>query len=260
MNESKNSLDKLLASLNLKVHQSPVDIQLSGATKVLTEGPVQIDFLFNLPTSIRVSNEGHTVKFILNYEDGRRPIIHGGTLADETYVLDHFHFHWGRRNAYGSEHLLNGQSFPLEMHVVWYNKIFGNMNNAQSKVGGLSVAAFFFELCYNTCPHHNLSFLTKPLRRISRQGSEIELTHGELFSLGQIIGSNPWHFASYQGSLTTPPFYESVTWLVSLTPLKVRFDELQDFRSLRKEDGTMLADNFRSVQKLNNRRILLLPD
>lgn len=38
----------------------------------------------------------------------------GGGLRD-VYKFHSFHFHWGRTSAEGSEHTVDGKSFPLEV-------------------------------------------------------------------------------------------------------------------------------------------------
>ncbi len=41
------------------------------------------------------------------------------TPANEDYIVEQVHFHWGNSNdnKTGSEHLLNGQSYPLEVII-----------------------------------------------------------------------------------------------------------------------------------------------
>jgi len=40
--------------------------------------------------------------------------VSGGDLSG-TYSLVQFHFHWGKTNDKGSEHLIDGKSYPLEV-------------------------------------------------------------------------------------------------------------------------------------------------
>ena len=39
----------------------------------------------------------------------------GGSDFDESFELLQFHFHWGYNNYQGSEHLIDGEKFPLEV-------------------------------------------------------------------------------------------------------------------------------------------------
>ena len=52
-------------------------------------------------------------------------IISGGGLEGE-YKAGQFHFHWGSVGTQGSEHTLDGRSFPLEVssnNKYYYNTI-----------------------------------------------------------------------------------------------------------------------------------------
>ena len=56
------------------------------------------------------------VKFTLNEEGTVQ--VRGGGLGS-TYDLVQFHLHWGSAsNRVGSEHTINGKSFPMEVCVT----------------------------------------------------------------------------------------------------------------------------------------------
>ncbi|KAL3244240.1 hypothetical protein MRX96_018865 [Rhipicephalus microplus] len=62
----------------------------------------------------------------------------------------------------------------------------------------------------------------------------------------------------YQGSLTTPPCSQAVTFLVMTTPVPISEEQLQQVRLLRtgKDDNSsQLVDNFRPTFPLNGRRV-----
>ena len=46
---------------------------------------------------------------------GASSTISGGPLGDKTYVLDHFHFHWGSSDERGSEHTVDGKQYAAEV-------------------------------------------------------------------------------------------------------------------------------------------------
>jgi hypothetical protein len=46
----------------------------------------------------------------------RDVVLVGGGLRD-AYKLHSFHFHWGNSNGVGSEHTVDGKSFPLEVLI-----------------------------------------------------------------------------------------------------------------------------------------------
>lgn len=41
-------------------------------------------------------------------------VVEGGLSG--TYEVSHSHFHWGKANANGSEHQIDGKSFPIEVN------------------------------------------------------------------------------------------------------------------------------------------------
>ena len=61
-----------------------------------------------------------------------------------------------------------------------------------------------------------------------------------------------------QGSLTTPPCYESVTWTVFTESLKIGEAQMAQLRSLRfAETQDSLSDNFRPTKPLNSRTVFV---
>ena len=64
-------------------------------------------------------------------------------------------------------------------------------------------------------------------------------------------------FWTYDGSLTTPPLYESVIWLVLKEPIKVSNKHLQAFRDLHcgPEGSEYVHQNFRPPQPIFQRTV-----
>ncbi|XP_037537909.1 carbonic anhydrase-like [Nematolebias whitei] len=67
-------------------------------------------------------------------------------------------------------------------------------------------------------------------------------------------------FWTYEGSLTTPPLLESVTWIVLREPISVSPAQMAKFRNLlftgEGEPACCMADNFRPPQPLKGRHVL----
>lgn len=74
-----------------------------------------------------------------------KPTISGGPLRG-TYEFSQFHFHWGDNDTVGSEDLIDGRSFPMELHMVFFNKQYLDTKHAMQYSDGLCVLAFFYDV------------------------------------------------------------------------------------------------------------------
>lgn len=74
-----------------------------------------------------------------------QPTISGGPLNFE-YEFAQLHFHWGDNDTLGSEDLIDGVSYPMELHMVFYKKSYRNTRQALEHADGLTVLAFFYEV------------------------------------------------------------------------------------------------------------------
>lgn len=76
---------------------------------------------------------------------GERPYLSGGLLGD-FYEAMAVHFHWGSPQQKGSEHLLNGRRYDLEMHIVHRNTRYQSDEEARNQTDGLAVLAVLFKV------------------------------------------------------------------------------------------------------------------
>lgn len=168
----------------------------------------------------------------------------GGPL-DQEYDIAQLHFHWGATNIRGSEHLLNGKSFPLEMHIV------------HTKGDDIAVAGFFFEI--DNSDNADLQPMLDLFPNIKNSDTKIQMRNFALTKLLAGIaplGSAPTTaYTTYTGSLTTPPCTEGVKWINFLTPLKISVSQMEIFRTLLKANGKPIKYNYRGVQLLNGRAV-----
>ena len=98
--------------------QSPVNLKKQVFDKSSVNDPFVFD---NYQTNLRgakLENNGHTVQ--LNSPENVTAQISGGGLG-ATYQFAQLHFHWGNTKDVGSEHTLDGQAYPLELHLVHFN-------------------------------------------------------------------------------------------------------------------------------------------
>lgn len=58
-------------------------------------------------------------------------VANGGLSS--VYSTAQFHFHWGAENSFGSEHQIDGQSFPLEVRELTLLNLFSKRDNSYLK-------------------------------------------------------------------------------------------------------------------------------
>ncbi len=204
--------------------QSPVNILTDSAQK---DSSPEISIQFH-STVAAVENLGHTVQ--LDFQEGSTTLAGG-----KTYSSRQFHFHTP------SEHLIDGLTYPMELHIVNILKD----SNAQHSPQYL-VISYLFKM------GHENKFIQEFLKTIPREEGKEALPAGavhfeDLFTT--IPGKEPAGYYSYKGSLTTPPYSESVSWIIRKCILEASPEQIQTIEKLE-------GDNARHVQALYARKVL----
>lgn len=170
---------------------------------------------------------------------------------------------------------MNGRQYANEIHFVHYNKKYGSFDEAAASPMGLAVIGFLYEVClviFSLKNHLKILFqskvndeltdslLSNGLENVINWNDTNTLSEDESFSIKDLIGEQPFDFISYAGSLTTPPCYETVTWIVSTRILDAAQCELDAFRRLRDSSGDQMVNNFRPLQRRNGRKLFYFFD
>ncbi|XP_077503175.1 carbonic anhydrase 1-like isoform X5 [Amblyomma americanum] len=234
-------------------NQSPIDIVRSDVQQdpFLTENPLRWTYTGLQCTSLLNTGSGWRVDV-----SAPGPNLRGGPLHNN-YQMVQFHSHWGTCSETGSEHTVDGEHYAGELHLVHYNvEKYNKPSEAACSDKGLSVVAIFFK---EGKPHHELKKITDCMSKVTFKGMKCPLEQD--IDINSIIPANSSYW-TYEGSLTTPPCYESVTWIVFKEPIEVSREQFEAFRELMsyKEgggpqvatDGPILK-NFRPPQPLNGR-------
>lgn len=74
-----------------------------------------------------------------------RPYIAGGPFMSN-YVFSQLHFHWGKNDAEGSEHTIDGIHHPIEMHVVMFKGNYLTQESAMKEKDGIAVLVYLFKV------------------------------------------------------------------------------------------------------------------
>ncbi|NXI01017.1 CAH4 anhydrase, partial [Pachycephala philippinensis] len=199
-----------------------------------------------------VENNGHT-KVTLNAS----PKVGGGGLPRK-YKAVEFHLHWGvpdqPQKIPGSEHSIDGEKYPMELHVVHIREDVADVTEAKKTPDGLAVLAFFVKA---DGENKNYATLLSELENIKYQGQSAQIDPLPLSSLlppEEDLG----RYYRYEGSLTTPDCYEGVVWTIFEKPVVLSLSQLSQFSALHfgGRNSTPMMENFRPAQPLQERRVL----
>ncbi|OIP78279.1 MAG: carbonate dehydratase [Oscillatoriales cyanobacterium CG2_30_44_21] len=205
-------LSKDFELCELGKEQSPINI--SGA---VSSSPADINFDYK-PTPLEVINNGHTIE--VNYVKGSKATIEG-----HEYALLQFHFHTP------SEHYINGQASPMELHLVH-----------RDQTGHIAVVAIMLN---EGISNPIISQIWEHLPALGETNKVEDL----LVNVADLLPSKRSYF-SYSGSLTTPPCSEGVSWNIFAEPVTISNEQIEVFEQVFQVDA-------RPVQSLNNRTIQL---
>jgi carbonic anhydrase len=165
-----------------------------------------------------IIDNGHTIQVTVD---------EGSTMqvGEVTYELKQFHFHTP------SEHTVNGQHMPMEMHMVH-----------QSADEKLAVVSILFEEGEELNENFELIIANLP----DKKGDSKHLADERIALQPHVEKiSGVYH---YVGSLTTPPCSEDVQWIVVKEPVLLTKAEIEAFAS-------RIGPNNRPVQALHDRTI-----
>jgi carbonic anhydrase len=194
-------------------NQSPIDI-----TNTLDADTPAITFNYSANGS-EVIHNGHTIQ--VNFAAGSSI-----TLRGNTYQLKQFHFHSP------SENLIDGKSYPLEGHLV----------HSDDK-GNLAVIGVMFNVG-EANPVLSAVWAVMPEKAGGKNPLSAPVNAAGLLPSDQ-------DYYRFNGSLTTPPCSEGVTWIVMKQAMTASQAQINQFIGAMGHSA-----NNRPVQPVNARPIL----
>jgi carbonic anhydrase len=166
---------------------------------------------------VDILDNGHTIQ--VTYDEGSELITNG-----QNYNLAQFHFHAP------SEHTVDGKFYPMEMHLVHSNKN-----------GALAVVSVLIKE-----GEHNESFTPIFEHMPKTAGKSVHLEH-MMIDIDELLPSVDRYY-HYNGSLTTPPCSEGVSWFVLAEPVSLSAAQIKAFTAI-------INHNNRPIQALNGREV-----
>ncbi len=193
--------------------QSPINIVTDNVTKKDNLSPLVLNYG---TTNVDIINNGHTVQFNIT---GNNTL----SIEGKEYKLLQFHYHAL------SEHTVNGNHYPLEVHFV----------HKHSDTDLLVMGILFKEGVSNP-------LFAKYLANFPKEKGDF--TAEEQIELMEVIPEDLSYY-HYNGSLTTPPCSEIVTWYMLQTPLEASKEQIEEFSAI-------LNNNYRPTLPLNGRKVV----
>ena len=229
------------------MRQSPINIVTEDVEDNDDLIALELSDAWGTPFDGTFVNGAHNVQFNPDFSSATVPTT---TNHRGTYELAQFHFHWGRGNEEGSEHLVNSAAEELEIHFVH------TLQNGNDATAGdyITVVGVFAEVDPD-------AELTGPWALLNATAVR------ELDSNISVSGLNfsmlmpaELDYYYYMGSLTTPPCSEIVQWFVLKERITVPGAYLAELRQLvGPEEGDVLTFNFREPQELAGRNVYMYP-
>lgn len=178
-----------LPGLDHGLIQSPINILTKGLRSA-SRHEIEVTSIHD-DKATAVVNKGHTIE--LEFEPGTE-VTFDGKVYD--FVQAHFHT--------PSEHQIDGMTFPMEMHFVCIHK---EQNEAFPEY---FVLAIFFKMGEIN------KFIEGFIDMIPEHENDTVSLANEHVFIDDLVGPiNPdREYYHYKGSLTTPPFTETVNWLI----------------------------------------------
>ncbi len=194
------------------MEQSPID--LKNAKEAGDLMPIESKYP---KITLDVVNNGHSI--VVNYKKDNKVNFNG-----KEFKLLQFHFHSL------SEHTLNGEYFPMEIHFVH-----------KADDGSLAVIGVFIKEGKEN-PIIQKIWDNMPVEAGKNNQSSSKIDINNLFPKKR-------SYFHYTGSLTTPPCSEGVSWFVYSDHIEVSKDQVEEFVQV------MEGKNNRPVQAVNERSL-----
>lgn len=216
--------------------QSPINLERSKVTKWGKAIQLVLNKPYGTAQPFYLRNNAHTVSLAI-YPNHTSPLLIKGNkfIPNEPYYFSSLHFHWGSNDYVGSEHTINGKSYPLELHMI---------HRQQSDESKRAVLAVLFKITSKDNPA--LTPIIDNLQYVLNPSDDYTLVPGTI-NLTSLLPNKVKVFR-YQGSYTTPPCTEGVTWSVFDEFQTVSARQVMAFRSLLGSDGRPMRAVHRPVQ------------
>eukprot|EP00091_Calanus_sinicus_P019978 TRINITY_DN5238_c0_g1_i3.p1 TRINITY_DN5238_c0_g1~~TRINITY_DN5238_c0_g1_i3.p1 ORF type:complete len:296 (-),score=96.56 TRINITY_DN5238_c0_g1_i3:188-1075(-) len=214
--------------------------------------------------TLTATNTGTTVKLLAAPGTA---LLEGGPL-NVRYEFVEMHFHWGnmenKEAVAGSEHTIDSEAFPLELHMVHKNVHDPSVGEALTHENGICVLGFLFTLVKDDAdiPTIGMDALAKIVEEhLQNPNDKFGQEAMNNFSVGgdvNVANFLPLYLSEYfhyKGSLTTGGCEEAVNWVVFKTPVAIKERHLKALQSIKNAEGGKMLNNYRPTMPVHDRPV-----
>ncbi|GJQ60455.1 MAG: hypothetical protein SCALA701_32560 [Candidatus Scalindua sp.] len=220
---SRKELGAILPGLKHGLIQSPINILTKNVDHVGSRA-INVNFKDEVES---VENLGNTIQ--LNFAEGSTITAHG-----KIFHFKQMHFHTP------SEHVLDGMRFPMELHIV---------NSAVDEESGeieFLVVSILFKMGDEN------KFISEFYDLIPKEANKIHKIEPGLVRLSDLLlvtrkNESEEGLYFYKGSLTTPPYTESVNWYIDKHIYEASQEQINNINDLQGYNAREVQDIYGRV-------------
>merc|ERR1719474_1796260 len=232
--------------------QSPVALPSKPDRVVKAKCASYKNFDIPQPATLRITDNGVEI----NLKGKNTPVMWGVYKNEKTrYRIYKMVIHWGKKSTQGSEHSIDGEKFAGELQVVKFNEKYKSPEEAFGKPGGILVYSFLFKATKKGDYHRDFDIFAQPMKESSLTKKPVDFV---IEPSSWVLGIKDYYL--YEGSLTMPPCSEKVLHIVIKKPRIISEKYLDELRKLTSPRGQDICDNFRPIQPLNKRKVILVKE
>jgi len=231
--------------------QSPIDVK--DPNMAVTSLDQRKTAFYDGKYEMIVSNNGRNLK--MTFICCASPFIHGGALPDhEKYYFYYANIFVGKDSTSGSQHTFAGKGYAMEITLHSF-KLTDDQTPEKNRTS--AAVSLFYEETKEDNPA--LSDFISAVERVQKFDEVTSFKTDNLLAMfipKEVHATYPNDYYTYEGSLTSPPCTDKVTYFLLRTPLKIGTKQLEVLRSVTDENGQLIAGNRRAPQDLGDRKVI----
>ncbi|MCP9259218.1 Protein CBR-CAH-1 [Dirofilaria immitis] len=231
--------------------QSPINIKTSSILFDPRLNDIKID---QVSTTAEMMNIGQMPRLRVLYDIHSSKInITGGPLRPYKYRLQRIDFHYSNDEE-TVINTLNDESIKTIQLITYNTDLYSNFTTALTLPRGIAAVSIIVLIDEHT--NGELLKITESVEKVPFRKRRITLHELKVWKLFPSLID----YVTYEGSMTSPGCYETVTWIILNHPIHITRTNLNEWRKLQRtaikeKEPQYVAPNFRPLQPSHGRLI-----